>query len=154
MKHIDNRLDSFFGPSGSFAGYVLFAVGFITIIQGYLAGAILIPFGALMSFTYTGTEIDAGQNKFRNYSKLFGLFKTGKWLTLNQIQHMRIIRSNIGYTVYSRGNRPLDIKKSDYRLVMESDDLQSRVVVMASKSKDQLRTKAEELSQILNIPYE
>jgi hypothetical protein len=37
---------------------------------------------------------------------------------------------------------------------MESDDLQSRVVVMASKSKDQLRTKAEELSQILNIPYE
>ena len=150
MEHIDNKLDSFFGPSGTFAGYMLMAAGGITIIKGY--GAILIAIGALMSFTYIGTEIDFKKNRYRSYSKWFGLIKSGKWTSINEIRELKVIRSQVGYTSYSMGNRPLDIKKKDYRVIMQKDHPKDKVVVIAVKSLDKARTEADKLSSALGVP--
>jgi len=150
MEHIDNKLDSFFGPSGTFAGYILMAAGAITIMKGY--GAILIAIGALMSFTFIGTEIDMRNNRYRSYSKWMGLIKSGNWRSLDEMRELKVIRSQVGYTSYSRGNRPLDVKKKDYRVIMQGDKPKDKVVVMAVKSLDEARSEADKLSSSLGIP--
>ena len=150
MEHIDHKLDSFFGPSGTFAGYVLLAAGAFTIKEGY--GAILIFIGALMAFTYIGAEIDRKNNRYRSYSKWLGLIKSGKWRSLDEIRELKVIHSQVGHTSYSLGNRPLDIKKKDYRIIMQGDHLRDKVVVMAVKSLEDARTEAHKLSSSLGIP--
>jgi hypothetical protein len=150
MQHIDHRLDSFFGPSGIFSGYILMAVGAITLIKGY--GAVLLIIGALMSFTFTGTEIEPESQRYRSYSKWLGLFKTGKWKSLDPMQELRVVRSQVGYTSYSWGNRPLDLKKKDYRIIMQGTHPMEKVVIMAVKSPEKAREQARKLSAAINIP--
>ena len=146
----DYKLDSFFGPSGIFSGYVLMAAGAITIIKGY--GAILLIIGALMSFTFTGTEIDLQNNRYRSYSKWMGLFKSGSWKSLDPIKELKVIRSQVGYTSYSIGNRPLDVKKKDYRVIMQGTHPEEKVVVMAVKSPEEAREQANKLSSAMGLP--
>ena len=150
MQHIDNKLDSFFGPSGTFSGYILMVAGALTLIKGY--GAVLLVIGALMSFTFTGAEIEPENQRYRSYSKWLGLFKTGKWRSLGSMQELRVVRSQVGYTSYSWGNRPLDVKKKDYRIIMQGTHPKEKVVIMAVKSPEEAREQAHELSAALDIP--
>ena len=151
MNKIDNKLDSFFGPSGTFAGYVLMIAGVVTMLEGY--GIVFLILGAFMSFTFLGTEVDISSDQYRYYVKLFGVFKRGTWQSLKFIQALRVVRGKVSYTTYSRSNRTLNLSKKDYRVILEGYEGTIRVPVIKYKTFEEASTKASELRDVLDIPF-
>ncbi len=107
---------------------------------------------SLIFLAFTGTEIDLKNNRYRSYSKWLGLFKSGSWKSLDPIQELIVILSQLGYTIYSRGNRPLDVKKKDYRVIMKGMHPKEKVVVMAVKSPEEAREQANKLGSSMGLP--
>ena len=136
---LKNKLDKSFGPSGTFAGYMIFIVGLITTYSNW-GGLILVLAGAFMGFSSTSTFIDLDKKRIMFSNNLFGFIKTGKWIDLEATMKVGIKESNITWTTFSRSNRSIDTAKKDFRIVlcdsaeteiMEISKSESRVTAMA-----------------------
>ena len=148
---IDNKFEKIFGPSGTFAGYMLIIAGLITLLKGF--GIILILLGAFVSFSVSGTMLNTENRKIKYYTNLFGIFKSGKWNDLDLFREIVVRRSNRNYRTYSRSNRTLDIKQTDYRIFLITSDHRKKVPLKKFKNLDDARTEAEKFSQELNMPF-
>jgi hypothetical protein len=112
-----NKLDYSFGPAGTSAGIILFLTG-LTLVFFYYSGAILILVGALVGFTFSGTMIDFGKKRIRFANFIFGIIPVGKWIRIDPSMKIGIRELNQTWTAYSQGNRPLDVGKTDFRLIL------------------------------------
>ncbi|MBP7497068.1 MAG: hypothetical protein KA792_05330 [Bacteroidales bacterium] len=112
---IRNKLDKVFGPVGSSAGLFIFLAGLVYTFFS-LIGIIMILFGAFIGFTSTSALIDTERKRIKNSTNLFGFISLGKWMPVSPDMKIIIKKSNIVWTAYSRGNRPLDLKDEDYIL--------------------------------------
>jgi len=146
----DNKIDKLLGTSGVFAGYSLVVAGAITAYF-HLAGLILLPAGMFMAFTYDGTIIDFNTRQIKNYTSLFGLFKVGKWYSIEEFSRFRIYRSRRSYTTYSRGNVPLTVSNSDIRLVFTDNSGVLKITVNRYNSFAEARNDMSELIRELHI---
>lgn len=150
---INNKIDKIFGPSGVFAGYVLIAIGGISSF--FYPGALILLFiGVYTAFTTTGTTIDTDKKKVKHYISHFGLFRTGKWLRLESFSAIKIVKSNLSYTSFSRSNRSTEMKKTGYRITLVTDNKKSGIPVMHCSLLPEAKRKAEELSQLLGLTIE
>jgi hypothetical protein len=112
-----NKLDKYFGPTGTTAGITLFIAGLIITWFSWL-GIILILIGAFTAFTRTGTQIDFNLNRVRFTNVFFGIIPTGKWIKIDPEMKIGIEKANILWRTYSRGNQSLEINESDFRLIL------------------------------------
>ena len=150
---INNKIDKIFGPSGVFAGYVLIAIGGISSF--FYPGALILLFiGVYTAFTTTGTTIDTDKKKVKHYISHFGLFRSGKWLPLESFSAIKIAKSNLRYTSFSRSNRSTEMKKTGYRITLVTDNKKSGIPVMHCSLLPEAKQKAEELSQLLGLAIE
>ena len=150
---INNKIDKIFGPSGVFAGYVLIVIGGISSFY-YPGALILLIIGVYTAFTSTGTTIDTDKKKVKHYISHFGLFRSGKWLPLESFSAIKIAKSNLSYTTFSRSNRRTGIKKTGYRISLVTDNKKSGIPIMHSNQLPEAKRKAEELSQLLGLAVE
>ncbi|WP_439182280.1 hypothetical protein [Carboxylicivirga taeanensis] len=109
MKNVTSCFGKTFGPVGSFSGVVLFTLGVVFFIMGYLGAIILVLIGAFIAFTKPYTTIDFEQRRVRSGDLLFGVAKTGKWQKIQADMQIGFWHSNKVYRTYSRSNRALDI---------------------------------------------
>ncbi len=154
MKNVisDHKIDKLLGPSGTFAGYSLLIFGIIGLYLSYtITGLILIVGGLFMAFTYEGTIIDYTIKKIKSYSCLFGLFKIGKWHSINSFNKFRIYKSNRTYTSYSRANVQLNLKDSDIRLVLLNEDGSLKITINKYGSFEEARNEMAELIKDLQM---
>ncbi len=147
---INHTLDKSFGPTGSFSGLLLVLVGVI-LVPFYWTGAILILIGAFVGFTANGCEINTDTRQFRQYHLWLGLIKTGSWHSLDRFSGIRVVNTRTSYRSYSLSNRSNVVTKADFRVVLESGTPQSRVEVLASKTKEEADEEALKLSEILGL---
>jgi hypothetical protein len=112
-----NRLDSSFGPVGKYAGLTLFLVGLFVSYSSYL-GLILILLGSFIGFSITCTLIDSERKRVKLSNCLFGIIRTGKWIQVESTMKVGLRESNITWSAFSQGNRPLEITNSDFRLTL------------------------------------
>lgn len=138
----------FFGPAPAFTGYALLAGGLIALSFSVTSIALIIP-GAFLAFTYTGTILDTSKRKVKNYTALFGIYRTGKWIDLNKFTRFNIIRVTNKYTSYSRGNVRLDMDISDIRLQLINRDGTLKVLINKFNKFEEARNTMEELSGII-----
>ena len=138
---LKNKLDKSFGPSGTFAGYIIFVVGIITTYSNW-AGILLVLVGALMGFSSTSTIIDATGKRIMFSNNFFGFIRTGKWIDLNATMKLGIKESNITWTTFSRSNRSIDTVKKDFRIALCDSD---EKVIMEISKKDSLESAMNEL---------
>ena len=152
---MDFKLDKVFGPSGTFAGYVLIITGVLSffVMENPIASLIPVLIGAFVAFSTTGTQLDLDLRKVRGYTAYFGFFKSGKWQDLDLYDQIQIAEPVIHYRTYSRSNRSLDIYKKDYRIMLLGDHLRLRIPLQKFKSYEQADMVAEKVSSLLNIPY-
>lgn len=146
----DYKIDKLLGPSGSFAGYSLMIFGVIGTCYN-LTGLILVVAGMLMAFTFDGAIIDYETRRIKNYTCLFGLFKVGKWHSVNNFNKFSIYKSNRSYTTYSRANVPLTLKTSDIRLVLLNEKGSLKVTINKYNSFEAARQEMAELIRVLKI---
>jgi hypothetical protein len=147
MEIINYNHGKFFGPSAGFAGYVMIAGGLIGMTYSPLAMILFIP-GTFMALTFTGTILDTSNRKVKPYTTLFGIFRTGKWIDINQFTKFNIIKVKGRYTSYSRANVRFDLGVSDIRLLLINKDGTRKVVINkylkfedAQKEMERLKSK-------------
>lgn len=138
---LKNKLDKSFGPSGTFAGYIIFVVGLVTTYSNW-AGILLVLIGAFMGFSSTSAIIDATGKRIMFSNNLFGFIRTGKWIDLNATMKLGIKESNITWTTFSRSNRSIDTVRKDFRIALCDSD---ENVIMEISKKDSLESAMNEL---------
>ena len=146
MKPANFRIEKFFGPSFSYAGYVFIISGIITLQYSYSA-AFLVVLGAFIAFTYTGSIVDTENRRIKSYTAFFGIIKSGKWVEINKSSVFRIIRSNRRYTTYSRTNMRNDLYIRDLRLVVTNKESKTRVTVKKYTKYEVAMQDMEELKK-------
>lgn len=149
------KLDTVFGPSGTFAGYVLIVTGVLSffVMENPAAGLVPVLVGAFVAFSSTGVQLDLDSGKVRAYTAYFGFLKSGKWQGLDLYDQIQIAEPVIHYRSYSLSNRSLDIYKKDYRIMLLGDHLRLRIPLQKFKSYEQADREAEKISSLLNIRY-
>jgi hypothetical protein len=143
---VKNRLDKSFGAVGTFAGMILFIAG-IVLTYFYISGAILILIGGFVGFTSTSAIIDYDKKRIKFSDDIFGIIPIGKWVQVVPTMKIGIKESNQTYRAYSQGNRPLDLAKKDFRLILCDADNKE---IMPIKRFDTLDGAKAELETIGN----
>jgi len=138
----------FFGPSSSYAGYVLIAAGIFTISYSLITLTLIIP-GIFMAFTYTGTILDTDNRRVKPYTSLFGIFRTGKWIDINQFTRFTIQRATRRYTSYSRANVRFDMGISDIKLLLIYRDGIRKIVINRYSTFEEAQSEMKELTGII-----
>lgn len=72
-------------------GVILLLIGVFSAIMAEYGGIIAIPISIPLLFIRTGVLIDTKKKRIKKYIGLFTL-KSGKWESIAQVQHLRIIR--------------------------------------------------------------
>jgi len=135
-----NRLDKSFGPSGSFAGLIIFIAGAVYTYFS-LTGIVLIIFGAFFGFTHTGVLIDFESKRARFSNYLFGIIPAGRWIDIQPEMKLEIRKSHTAWRTFSRGNRTLDTEESDFRLILT--DSEGNEIMPLKKFSDTFSAKQE-----------
>ena len=146
----NNKLDKSFGPVGATAGIVIFVVGIITIISSFY-GLILIVLGTFVGFTSTSTFIDFEQKRIKSSNNIFGFITTGKWIPVITTMKIGIEESNVTWSAFSRGNRSLDIKQKDFRIVLYDADNREMLTLMKTVSMESAEVEKERLRNQLGL---
>lgn len=146
----DHKIDKFLGTSGTFAGYSLMIFGIIWTYSNP-AGLIFVVTGMFMALTFDGTKIDYDSRRIKSYTCFFGLFKIGKWNSVNSFKKFSIYKSNRSYTTYSRANVPLTIKNADIRLALLNNDGSLKIIINKYSSFEEARIEMSELIRDLKI---
>ena len=154
---MDNKLDSIFGGGGRFAGFIVLIGGILSLIGSYssiislLISIFIILLGALMAFSYTGAEIDIEERLYRNYQKIFGLFKYGDWYEIDSYDGI-MSGINLNKTVlYSRSNRAFTESNDDYRVILYDKKQKVMHHLKKCKSKDEAKEETKRLAEILQM---
>jgi len=144
MSVQNNKLGKFFGPSSSYSGYVFIGCGVFFSFYSLLALTLLIP-GIFMAFTYNGTILDTDKKRVKSYTALFGIFKTGKWISINEFTRFKVIKATKRYTTYSRANVRFDRTFSDIELLLVSRN-DKKIVINKFNNYEDAHIEMEELS--------
>jgi hypothetical protein len=137
-----NKLDKYFGPTGTTAGITLFIAGLIITWFSWF-GIILVLIGAFTAFTRTGSQIDFELKRVRFTNVFFGIIPTGNWIKIEPEMKIGIEKANILWRTYSRGNQSLDINESDFRLILYNKD---RKHLFPLKKLDSIDTAQKDLA--------
>ncbi|PKQ62016.1 hypothetical protein BZG02_13835 [Labilibaculum filiforme] len=78
-------------PNFFMLGVILLLIGILAIIMSEYTGIVAIPFAIPLLFIRTGILIDTKGKRIKKYIGLFA-YKTGKWESIAQVHHLRIIR--------------------------------------------------------------
>jgi len=147
---IDHRIDNLLGPSGTFAGYSLMVFGTIGAYFD-ITGLILFIPGMFMALTFDGTIIDYGARRIKGYTCIFGIYKIGKWYSIDDFSKFIIYKSNRSYITFSRSNIPLDLKSTDIRLALLNNTGTRKIIINKYNSFESARNDMSELINDLNI---
>ena len=152
---MEHKLDKIFGPSGTFAGYILILTGVLAffVVENPVGALVPILVGIFVAFSSTGTQLNFNSRKVRSYTAYFGFLKSGKWQNLDLYDQIQIAEPVIHYRTYSRSNRSMDVYKKDYRIMLLGNHLKLRIPLQKFKSYEQADSEAENISALLNIRY-
>jgi len=147
---IRNKLDKSFGPTGSVAGYIIFIVGLGSTIYSW-TGLILALIGAFAGFTSTSTVIDLNTKRVKFSNNLFGIIKTGKWISIEPTMKLGIKKINKVWRTYSGSNRSFDFPNKDYRIMLYSSDNKVILPIKKANSLEGARVELEALGNQLGL---
>jgi hypothetical protein len=144
MPVYNRNLGKFFGPSSSYSGYVFIGCGIFFSFYSLLALTLLIP-GIFMVFTYNGTILDTDKKRVKSFTALFGIFKTGKWISIDEFTKFSVVKATKRYTTYSRANVRFDRTFSDIELLLVGRH-HKKIVINKFNNFEEAHKEMEELS--------
>lgn len=153
MKAKLNKLDKLFGPSGSFSGQIIFYAGIIMLYYSFMA-VVLIVLGAFVGFSTEGIKIDFDNKKVKTLIILFGFLPFGKWIQIKGDERIVVKASGRTYRTYSMANIPLDIRASDYRVILKNPSEKFKIHLQKFKTKKDAEEMATSYARLLQLERE
>lgn len=145
-----NKLDKAFGPVGTVAGIIVFAVGFYILFYSY-AGIIAILIGAFVGFTGTTTYIDITNKRVKHSTDIFGIIRIGNWVNVEPSMKIGIKKSTLAWRSYSQSNRTVDIADKNYKIYLYGLNSNEIIPLYKAKTLDEIQSEIEKLSENLGI---
>ena len=117
--NIDNKIQQTFNGPLIFMG-ITFAGTAIALVFGSLwyLGILSFIIACFLLFTFSGMEIDTEKRMIKPYYMLFGLFKNGKWQSLEKYVGLTLVPMRKVYSVFSRSNRISKSEMDDFRVYL------------------------------------
>jgi hypothetical protein len=103
-------------------------------------------------FTFSGIEIDTERRIIKPYYMLFGLFKNGKWQSLEKYVGLTLVPMRKVYSVFSRSNRRNDSEMDEYRVYLVNRSKKPALPLKSCKTRDAAQDSMDEFSIWLKIP--
>jgi hypothetical protein len=147
---IKYRLDKSFGPVGTTAGSILLVAGLIITLSS-VWGIILALLGAFVGFSSTCTLLDVDRKRIKFSNDLFGVIHTGKWIPIDNSMKLGIKETDMTWSAYSRGNRPFDVEKQDFRITLIDANDKDIMVIKKNDSLESAKADLEKVASQLGI---
>ena len=150
---VNNKTEQAFGRTTAFAGLIFLLSGIVMIVAGAIVlGAVAAILSAFVLFTYSGVELDTARRRIKQYNKIFGIIKTGKWQSLEPYIGLTLIPISTIETMASWSNRISSTKSTDYRIYLVNKAKKPAFVIKKCFSKENAINSLDEFSLWLKLP--
>ena len=151
--NIDNKIQQTFNGPLIFIGitFILTAITLVLSRLWYL-GALSFIVACFLLFTFSGMEIDTERRMIKPYYMLFGLFKKGKWQSLEKYIGLTLVPMRRVYSVFSRSNKKNDSESDDYRVYLVNRSKKPALPLKSCKTRDAAQNSMDEFSIWLKMP--
>ena len=147
---ITNKLDRSFGKFAFMPGVIILILGCLTILK--IWPVLFIITGAFIAFTHSGAQLETEKKEVRLYQNLFGIFKTGKWQSLNLFKGLTIIPVRRLSRMMSMSNRSTSFVENDYRIFLVNKSGKPEFPIRKCKTLEDAHDRIDELSLWLKMP--
>lgn len=150
---VDNKTEQAFGKTAVFASLIFLLTGMLLIIAGaYIIGAVIFIFSAFIAFTYSGVELNTESRQVKQYNKLFGIIKTGRWKSFESYIGLTLIPISTVEVMASWSNKITSSKTTDYRIFFVNEAKKPAFAIKRCKTKELAKNSIDEFSLWLKLP--
>ncbi len=150
---VDNKTEQAFGKTAVFASMIFLITGIVIAIAGaFVAGAVIFLVSAFVAFTYSGVELDTESRQVKQYNKLFGVIKTGRWKSFEPYIGLTLIPISTVEVMASWSNQITSSKTTDYRIFFVNKAKKPAFVIKKCKSREKAKDSIDEFSLWLKLP--
>jgi hypothetical protein len=146
---IHNKLDKLFGQAGSILGWILMLVGIYFAILPL--SILLVLIGSFMAFSYSGIYLDQEDKKYKFYYAYFGIYKSGSWRSLKNIDRVAGISSIIVRDSYIPKQKETKLKKVDCFVVLFLKNRNTKIPFKRCKDLLEAKLEAQKIGQQFNL---
>ncbi len=150
---INNKISPFLTGPYIYFGVLFIVGGVLGLVNkqwGFSSFNILVA--AYLFATFSGVEIDTQTREFRAYNKHFGLFKTGRWRSIDNYVGLTLIPMKNVIKMYSRSNRVNTSEKQEYRVYLVNKAKKPAIEIKKCKSPETGQNSLDELAIWLHLP--
>ena len=150
---IDNKIQQTFNGPLIFMG-ITFAINALLMVfsRMWYLGIPSFIIACFLLFTFSGIEIDTERRIIKPYYMLFGLFKNGKWQSLEKYIGLTLVPMRKVYSVFSRSNQRNDSEMDEYRVYLVNRSKKPALPLKSCKTRDAAQDSMDEFSIWLKIP--
>lgn len=150
--YIENKIDRLLTGPIIFVGYIFIITGILIAIQNLILGIIIAVLAAFFTFSYSGVEIDTSNRRIKQYTKIFGFYKTGKWRHLDAFLGLTLIPMRKVNTIASRANLTTSTIDRDYQIFLVNKAKKPAFAIKKCKTREQAQNSIDEFSIWLKMP--
>ncbi|HKI87741.1 MAG TPA: hypothetical protein VKA38_01855 [Draconibacterium sp.] len=150
--HIENKIDNLLTGPVIFVGYIFMITGVFLATENLIFGLSVLILVAFFTFSYSGVEIDIANMRIKQYTKIFGLFKTGGWKSLDAFLGLTLIPMRKVNTIASRANLTTSTVHRDYRIYLVNKAKKPAFAIKKCPTREQAQNSIDEFSIWLKLP--
>jgi hypothetical protein len=150
--YIKNKIDRLLTGPIIFVGYIFIATGVLVATKNLIFGISMAILAAFFTFSYSGVEIDTANRRIKQYTKIFGLFKTGGWKHLDAFLGLTLVPMRNITTIASRANLTTSSMNYDYRIFLVNKAKRPAFAIKKCKTREQAQNSIDEFSIWLKMP--
>lgn len=150
---INNKISPFLTGPYLFFGVIFIVAGVFGLINaqwGYASINLLIA--SYLFGTFSGVQIDTETREFRAYNQHFGVFKTGRWHSLDNYIGLTLVPMKSVNTMFSRSNRVNTSEKEEYRVYLVNKAKKPSIEIKKCKTPETGQNSLDEFSIWLHLP--
>lgn len=150
---IDNKIQQTFNGPLIFMGITFMVMAVILVIGNlWILGIFSFIIASFLLFTFSGIEIDTVNRQIKPYYMLFGLFRNGKWQSLEKYVGLTLVPMRKVYSVFSRSNRISNSEMDDFRVYLVNRSKKPALPLKSCKTPEAAQDSMDEFSIWLKMP--
>lgn len=150
---IDNKIEkTFSGPLVMMGATFMFIAAVLIITHRYIFATFSFIVACFILFTFSGIDIDVKNRRIRPYYMVFGLFKRGKWETLEKFKGLTLVPMKKVTSMYSRSNRQNTSVKNDFRVYLVNNAKKPAYPLKSCKTREDAQNSMDEFAIWLKMP--
>ncbi|SHF29041.1 hypothetical protein SAMN05444274_104308 [Mariniphaga anaerophila] len=136
-----------------FAGVIFIFAGIGILLNGsFIWGIFVELLATLVVFSFSGIEMDTGQNRVRQYYKWWGIFKTGTWKSLHEYIGVTLVPLKKVESMASWSNRITSSSRIEYRVYLVNKVRKPAFAIKTCKTREEAQNSLDEFSIWLKKP--